>query len=275
MANTELPHEAGVCRFCLVEETNEVLFAPCSCAGSSRLVHPACLVRWLQKQPQGDDSTPRSGGPSAVCEVCKSPWRYSLKPHERVCWVRRIDCSPRYQAVDPDTVEHQAMLARMNVGALIVQAPSCAARNGQQVNAVSLAMEGNRRALSLFTAPPPAHGPGSPQRRGSEWHLSCNLVLHVEAGASSDGSDTIVAANLTRRFQGEEGGASNAPHSGETRAAVDLLRRSAEGVEVCALSGGPLYRDKPLCLLSVAVAGGPYGAQVWARQLDVDGARSA
>ena len=65
--------DAGAtCRFCF-EAGPKRLIAPCSCSGSQRWVHKACLVRW--QQVSGASGRP---GRSAACNVCNTT--YALAP---------------------------------------------------------------------------------------------------------------------------------------------------------------------------------------------------
>jgi len=65
--------DAGAtCRFCF-EAGPKRLIAPCSCSGSQRWVHKACLVRW--QQVSGASGRPRR---SAACNVCNTT--YALAP---------------------------------------------------------------------------------------------------------------------------------------------------------------------------------------------------
>ena len=76
--------EPGQCRFCLSEETENRLIAPCGCQGSARLVHPACLIRWQRSAPR-NRNTARD-----TCEVCNVAWAVPLQPLDRLCWVRGL-----------------------------------------------------------------------------------------------------------------------------------------------------------------------------------------
>jgi len=51
------------CRICFDEEEAGALLSPCSCAGTSRYVHTACLLSWIQASRR------------ERCEVCKVPFR--------------------------------------------------------------------------------------------------------------------------------------------------------------------------------------------------------
>ena len=54
------------CRFCLADESVAQLVAPCRCTGTSRFVHPRCLIVWQQH------------GHLNECEVCHAPWTMGL-----------------------------------------------------------------------------------------------------------------------------------------------------------------------------------------------------
>ena len=51
------------CRICFDEEEAGALLSPCSCAGTSRYVHTACLLSWIETSRRDK------------CEVCKVPFR--------------------------------------------------------------------------------------------------------------------------------------------------------------------------------------------------------
>jgi len=51
------------CRICFDEEEAGALLSPCSCAGTSRYVHTACLLSWIETSRRDR------------CEVCKVPFR--------------------------------------------------------------------------------------------------------------------------------------------------------------------------------------------------------
>jgi len=86
------------CRICLTDDFEHNLFTPCKCTGSTRYVHPHCLLRWRKTSSQ----------PLAKiqCEICKAYYKFKGHPfsfgwlalHERVntknatrlCWALMI-----------------------------------------------------------------------------------------------------------------------------------------------------------------------------------------
>ena len=173
-AEDAVPRVAGQCRFCLHEESAAVLVAPCGCEGTAVAVHPTCLVRWQQARPD-----------RAACEVCRQPWRLPLPPTLRKCWVRNMETNLRYQHTDAGTVTAELrvrLLQRMRVGTLIVQTPRRAAE------AEGAPAASQRDIVGMLLA----------MRQSMHWLRGVFVIVHHGHGDAADGSDTLVALNLTR-----------------------------------------------------------------------------
>lgn len=68
---------ARACRFCF--DDAEPLIHPCKCRGSVALVHPDCLQRWHETNPNGVKTLKPLPFPSIdglqVCELCRTEYR--------------------------------------------------------------------------------------------------------------------------------------------------------------------------------------------------------
>lgn len=56
------------CRYCLEEDHLENLISPCSCQGSVKYIHNACLMRWYTANPER----------GMACSICRTECAYQL-----------------------------------------------------------------------------------------------------------------------------------------------------------------------------------------------------
>jgi len=97
LSKKQLSNYQDICRICHCEaEPGALLVAPCSCSGSLKYVHQACLQRWVQSSDMRN------------CELCKYPFvmQTKIKPYKE--WEklnmsamerRKLACSVTFHAV--------------------------------------------------------------------------------------------------------------------------------------------------------------------------------
>ncbi|KAJ8603097.1 hypothetical protein CTAYLR_006684 [Chrysophaeum taylorii] len=273
------------CRFCL-EYDDEGMVAPCSCSGSAKWVHESCLERWR-----------REGRGRKRCGVCGASWSTPAPAVVRSLFLRRVRTARRYQVpAERLSSELEGRLrVSMVAGGLVLQTESRArlfdAAEPRPVEAAPREVIASRisRLRGLLTTPSEGqveHQSSSTVRsliaavvraRGlRHWHRGAFLVLYVGEREASDGSDVVVAGNLTRPATNlgaglEDEADSDAPtrRLSWLRSAALALRRQHEededdeavranralrqlralGVDVSAFRGGPVHSDTPLGLL--------------------------
>jgi E3 ubiquitin-protein ligase DOA10 len=103
-AAIEIPESPSLpsCRICHSEDADsQCLISPCSCAGSLRLVHPACLQQWITVRPQplaggAPSPFPPPSSSSLLCELCRSPYVISYRYVQRplACNRSLLSCLP-------------------------------------------------------------------------------------------------------------------------------------------------------------------------------------
>merc|ERR1719373_454949 len=71
-----------VCRYCLKEDTEENLIAPCKCAGTSKWTHLECLQNWQRSILINQSTNPRyQTDIDKKCNVCMT--NFNVKPLDR------------------------------------------------------------------------------------------------------------------------------------------------------------------------------------------------
>ena len=220
----------AVCRYCFEGDAEEVLISPCRCAGHQRWVHPTCLIKWQRKQARS----------TACCEVCKAEWTVLLAPLDRELWTRSVKTNPRYQPVDDDVLDadRQARFRdRMRPGTLILQTPLKAQQTQQNIQQQLTLTASDNGPLAFFASMLTV-------QRGRHWLRGCFLILSRGAADGTDGSDSIVAINLTRVAAPE---AADREARAELKPLLDALAPAAPTLVV----GGPCHQTNPICLLEL------------------------
>ena len=173
------------CRFCL--ETHGEMVAPCDCKGSSQWVHVSCLSTWRLTNRRARKR----------CNVCKAVWTVPAPKIEEVLFLRTVHTAARYRQVPCPNPE--AFRALMATGSVIAQTDERAT----QENSLTVPGDvgGTRQRRNAFTTTGPMASLVAAvleARALRHWHKGVFLVLYVGSGAGADGSDSVVAANLTR-----------------------------------------------------------------------------
>jgi len=232
MAPAEDPR---ICRFCLepeaepppapaVESNDEAdeIIAPCRCEGSSKWVHTRCLQRW---QCEIHDARAR------ICQVCQS--HFSLQPSAtRPSILRTTSTNPHYDRAAVGMLppgRANALLDLMRAGNLILQSPAQAQRSDTMASHLGNASDPMTAIVQAIL-----------RSRSEHWLRGVYLILHREPDRASDGTDIVVAVNVTRP----------APQPLPREAALFAER----GVPSRLLCGGPCGVETPLCIVSVWLA---------------------
>ena len=204
-----------LCRFCF--EADGELIEPCGCQGTARFVHLACLRRWQHAVVLSAPNNPHAADADAErrhlrCGVCLRD--FNIAPPSRLELVSAL--------VGPDVA---SALARP--GSLIV-----ASRRMSERAAASARLP---FPFSLLAEMKQAH-----------WRRAVYLVCELVAGAGGDGTDAVVAINLTREVGvvGADGAADGAAPL-EREMPPRLASVAARGAAACGLSvvhhnGGPV-----------------------------------
>ena len=80
----EIPNEreCGACKICLFDDSgpDNPLISPCSCSGSMKHIHLACLQRWLASRmiSRNTENCVTYSWKSMECEICKSQYPFSF-----------------------------------------------------------------------------------------------------------------------------------------------------------------------------------------------------
>lgn len=68
--------DLSTCRICLDDKSDEVLFSPCRCSGSSKYVHRSCLNKWRTEDLSNRNS----------CEICL--YDYQTEKYDRSKFIK-------------------------------------------------------------------------------------------------------------------------------------------------------------------------------------------
>uniref|UniRef100_A0A7S3JSN3 RING-CH-type domain-containing protein n=1 Tax=Aureoumbra lagunensis TaxID=44058 RepID=A0A7S3JSN3_9STRA len=191
--------ELRQCRFCLeVEEVieEEKWVCPCNCIGSQKYVHRACLDRWRRTRER------------RYCHVCTAEFNVPPPPVLQRLFVKDVRTAPRYNRPVQNLVAEESFRQMIRIGSVIAQSTERA-----ESEAVSLARSGEQQRPDISWRDHDGRRPGlMPSTRMASiiiallesralrhWHRGVFLILYIGTGAGTDGSDSIVAANLTRQ----------------------------------------------------------------------------
>lgn len=234
------------CRFCL--EFGEVGFvAPCACSGSAKYVHELCLARWRNESQRG----------RKVCGVCGTTWTIPAPPRIREFFVRTVRTAGRYQTGPP--IENEGEVRSLiGTGSVIAQTSERALQFDQQLREswtaphlqawshqqqqqdqqqVRPQLRRRRRRMAFVDRENGGESNNSIRnlvaavvraRSLQHWHRSVFVILYVGRGAASDGSDSVIACNLTRpmrSFSDDDGAVDGRRHDDSEAAEQDTGSR--------------------------------------------------
>lgn len=168
--------EDRMCRYCLgpsdADEPDDPLISPCRCKGGQEWCHLSCLKRWQR---------------SVLVTQPTHPAFYERDERQFICNV----CNSHFAVDPPSRSEMMAsftgpeLAALLEVGCLIV----CEEKTSRYM---AEAVRFNSHISSV--------------NEMKHWIEGVYLITSIEADAASDGEDTIVAINVSRRLPGPDEG---------------------------------------------------------------------
>lgn len=197
--------DAPMCRICFITASDDEcsqLVSPCRCEGSQKWVHLSCLRRW-QRAVQLDGSnhpedTQREDR-HRICNVCKSA--FDIPPQDRATMMSDLAC------IQPEEIAPGLVLVTKATAAE-------SASRGAQLNLV----------LRAYIETKAAH-----------FREAVYILTDINTGDGTDGSDSVLGVNLTRRL--------DTPDVTKLEEVSDedtIQQFQARGVRVCWMNGGPV-----------------------------------